>query len=143
MAGAAGRRWDGGNGKELATTAGGASEPLCTAAAPQANLLAVVEPGPGNDLQKPRLRLLEAATGKEVRAWVLPPGQVKQVCFAADGKTLITVGRQSVTLWRTATGVGVLTLTPADLQGAEFQTAALGTTGRWLAAADRAAQVRL
>jgi WD40 repeat protein len=50
-----------------------------------------------------RLRLWETATGKEVRTFAGEPGKVEWLGFTADGKTLISVGKE-VIFWDAGTG---------------------------------------
>lgn len=93
---------------------------------PDGHALACAGPGP-------TLRLLDPATGGEIRAWRAHPGHVHAVAFGPDGAWLATGGDEpTVRIWETATGAAVRVLPAA---GGDVRAVSVAVDGGVVAAA--------
>jgi WD40 repeat protein len=138
------RRWDAATGKELRQTPlGEEKEGAILRLSADRRLVAQARPG------QP-VRLLDATTGKEVRALEGTPGQVFQLALAPDGKTVAAATMEgdpdtggatcTVRLWDATTGREL-----RQLPGRPAPVAALAVSpdGRTVAAAEAEGEFRL
>jgi RNA polymerase sigma factor (sigma-70 family) len=81
------------------------------------------------------IRLLEAATGKELRRWDSMQDNTNALVFSPDGTSLVSISRAGIQVWATATGKplarfgGLSAIMPS-------QPVAFSPSGRFLAVAD-------
>ncbi len=109
---------------------------------PDGKLIAL---GQGNETANGKLFLVEAETGKKLRELSgHTPGGVHDVRFSADGKHLLSCGRDTtVRVWNVADGKQVAEV--GKPRGGQFKdiwhALSLSADQQWLAAADMAGQV--
>jgi WD40 repeat protein len=116
---------------------------ITTAFSPDGRLIAV---GQGGETDTGKVHLLDAANGKLVRTVSGHLNGVTDVLFSADGKYLLSTGRDTcVRICQVADGKEVAVLgTPRGGQSKDWLSAAvLSPDQRWLAAADIAGLVQV
>jgi WD40 repeat protein len=103
------RLWDGGTGQELGKLAWeDMTSPTCLAFSPAGKYLVAAHNGEGLE---PRgrsdgiiLRLWDLATGRALRRFRTPPGEIRALAISPDGKTLAAGANDTVLLWELASG---------------------------------------
>ncbi len=101
----------------------------------------------GYETERGKLFLIEATTGKKVREFPgHQPGGTHDVTFSADGKLLLSCGRDTIVrVWNVADGKELAQL--CKPRGGQFKdilhALSISTDQRWIAAADMSGQVQV